>query len=568
MCGIVGIIGHYNLNLLPKCLKQLQNRGYDSAGIGVINDSNKLGNLKFINKKSIDELDKLTKNLIDTENNGIAHTRWATHGGITIQNCHPHHSMNEKFNLVHNGIIENYEEMYKFLISKNFTFSSDTDTEVIVNLIQYYHDLENNIEIAISKSLSILSGTWALLIQCVDNPDIIYAIKKGSPLLVGKTNNFTIVTSEVSGFNNMITNYHELKPEKLYKITKNTSDICFNLTFNSTDDVSLGKFKHWTLKEIYDQQNIITKITNNWSRIKNDKVLFGGLQNYQKKILSADNLIILGCGTSYNASLYARKHLCKLTNFKNVIVIDASNFDSSLIPKKSKNVGIFVSQSGETKDLFQCFDYIRQNTLLTIGVINVVDSLIARTVDCGIYLNIGKEMSVASTKVFLAQSLVLSMLAIYLSKNSNLTSTYISDIKNLQSLINSELDKEIDVEVFDNGFILSNTNLFPIALEASLKFKEITYSHIEPMCVNSLKHGPLALVSGKNFVNIVLGNEKTCIQEIEARNGKVINIIKDNYNIFSDLIYIIYLQKYNYYLSIEKNINPDFPRNLAKVVTV
>jgi glucosamine--fructose-6-phosphate aminotransferase (isomerizing) len=591
MCGIVSIIGNYKLNLIIECLYNLQNRGYDSAGISFIDEYGKYSFKKECHKESIDNLLKYTKstsNVKNTEfNNCISHTRWATHGGITSENCHPHISNNGKISLVHNGIIENYFELKQFLLKKNFTFYSETDSEIIVNLIEYfitYEPTESNesdeISNSIQKALSLCIGTWGLVIQYIEEPFKLYAIKKGSPLLLGKNDNISIITSEASGFNNLINNYHELISDCVYVIDNNCNiskehNISNLIDYNIKNEInlvySLGDFKHYTLKEIHEQQNIINKITNNGSRIKNNKIFLGGLYDYKEKILNCDNIVLFGCGTSYNACLYSIYHFKKLCNFKNVIAIDTCNFEEYLLPS-GKNCYFFISQSGETKDLFSVFEIIKKNKNLngiTVGIINVVNSLIARNVDCGVYLNIGKEMSVASTKVFMAQSLILILVGLYLSNDTNnLINNYINSIRNLEELIKIELNKEINIETFNNGFILASGTLFPIAMEASLKFKEITYSHIEPLSVNSLKHGPLALVSEKNFVNIILGKHESVKQEILARNGQVINIEINYENIFNDLLYIIHLQRYNYLLSLRKGINPDFPRNLAKVVTV
>ncbi len=599
MCGIIAILGEYNLFTIIECLKKLQNRGYDSAGLSYINKNNYVIK-KELFYESINNLLNYTKFKKDYQFfNCISHTRWATHGCITMNNCHPHLSNNEKICLVHNGIIENYLELKQFLIKNDYVFYSDTDTEIIVNLIEYYlnklkqsnHSYNNEecIQLSIYNALNNCIGTWGLVIQFIEEPNKLYAIKKGSPLLLGKNEKLSIITSEVSGFNNLIKNYHELETDYLYIIDNKYNKICkndknnflhnftidYSLEQKIITDYSLENFKHYTIKEIHDQVNIIKKITNNGSRIKNNKIIFGGLINYKEKIMNCDNIILFGCGTSYHACLYSIYHFKKLCNFKNVIAIDACNFEEYLIPKGT-NCYFYISQSGETKDLYNVLKIITENDNLNginIGIINIVDSLIARSVDCGVYLNIGKEISVASTKVFLAQSLILVLISIFLTNDNNiainnLIQNYINDIRNLEKLIEIELNKEISIESFNNGFILAKGTLFPIAMEASLKFKEITYSHIEPLSINSLKHGPLALVSEDNFVNIILGNHESAKQEILARNGKIINIEINYKNRFNDLLYIIHLQRYNYLLSLNKGINPDFPRNLAKVVTV
>lgn len=590
MCGITAILGKYDLNIIIDSLKNLQNRGYDSAGISYINQSIISSNFiikKELNKESIDNLQKSITSIkllnnYNNINNCIAHTRWATHGGITHDNCHPHISNNKKFCLVHNGIIENYDILKRFLLEKNYSFYSETDSEVIVNLIEYYYNIssEKKIQDAIFNAINMCKGTWGLVIQYMLEPNVQYAIKTGSPLLLGKTENFSIITSEVSGFNNLINNYHQLESNKLYKIDNINNiildsgnyikNIEYDLNNNNKIEYSLDNFNHYMIKEINEQSNIIKLITHNGARIKDDNIIFGGLDEYKEDILKCDNIILLGCGTSYHSCLYSIYYFNKFCKFKNIIAIDACNFNEYMLPS-GNNCYVFVSQSGETKDLYSALSIIKKNKLLNgimLGVINIPDSLIARSVNCGVYLNVGKEVSVASTKAFLGQSLILVMISLYLSCNKILNKKYFKDLRNLETLITKELEKEIHIDNFQNGYILANSNLLPIAMEAALKFKEITYSHIEALSVNSLKHGPLALVSDDNFINIILGEHKSAKQEILARNGKVVNIIIDNENIFNDLLYIIHLQRYNYELSIKKGINPDFPRNLAKVVTV
>ena len=565
MCGITAILGNFEYSLIINSLKQLQNRGYDSAGLSIL-DKNKYIFHKEINKESID---LLKEKYLDNHkfNNIIAHTRWATHGVISKNNCHPHISNNLEISLVHNGIIENYLELKNFLVNKNYIFTSETDTEVIVNLIEYYNINSNSFDDAINNALCKCNGTWGLVIQYIKEPDILYVVKKGSPLLIGKTEKYSIITSEISGFNNLINNYHELDSNKLYKINNNYNNLInYNLCIKSIELNSKDNYEHYMIKEINQQKNIIQNITCNGSRIKNNNIIFGGIDKYKNKILECDNLVLLGCGTSYHSCLYSMYHIKKMCKFKHIVAIDACNYEEYLIPN-GKNCYVFVSQSGETKDLYKILEGKKKD--ITIGIINVVDSLIARNVTCGIYLNIGKETSVASTKAFLGQSLVLVLLGLSLMNNNKiLLDNYLCDLRKLEEIIEIELNKEIIIEKINNGFILANSTLLPIAMEAALKFKEITYSHIEALSTNSLKHGPLALVTDDNFINIILGDNESVKQEILARDGKIINIILNYENLFNDLLYIIHLQRYNYILSIEKGIDPDYPRNLAKVVTV
>ncbi len=580
MCGIVAFLGNGNIFKILSCLKNLQNRGYDSAGFSYIDD-NKIIIHREIYKESIDNLIKLNSNINYKSNfiNSIAHTRWATHGEISIVNAHPHISNNKKISLVHNGIIQNYLELKNFLLKNNYTFYSDTDSEVIVNMIQYYYNLAENddddnkhyiIVDAINKTLGTLVGTWGLVIQYIDNPDIIYAVRSGSPLLIGKNDNLVIITSETNGFNNIISNYHTLQSNYLYEINVNTTIICDKSIISSPNKNNKGKYLHWMIKEIHDQSHIIQKITNNGSRIKNNNVVFGGLYQHMDKIKSCKNIVLYGCGTSYNACCFAKKFLYELTHFETITIIDASNFNKYDIPKNSDVINLFVSQSGETKDLY---DILKLVSGFNIGIVNVVDSLIARTVDCGIYLNIGKEYSVASTKVFTAQVLILVLFGVSLCNNELLVKKYINSIRDLDSLINIELNKELDINYKDyknytNGFILGDSLTNIIGNEIALKFKEITYIHMESLSYNTLKHGPLALVTNNNFICILLGDNINSENEIKCRGGKIIKYNITTNNIFNDLLYVIQLQRIIYKIALIKNIDPDYPRNLAKVVTV
>ena len=581
MCGIVALIGIFEYTLVIKCLKKLQNRGYDSAGFSYIHN-NKLNIKKKIYKESINELYKICYNLDKNNKNNmikscISHTRWATHGRINNDNCHPHISNNKKISLVHNGIIENYLELKNFLIDNNYTFYSETDSEVIVNLIQYYYELNNNIDVAINKTLNLCDGTWALIIQFIDIPNCIYAIRRGSPLLVGKNAEFVILTSETSAFNNTVSNYKSLNSNILYKFNNETNiETGIKLTRNNT--YNKYNYEHWMLKEIYDQNNIIYNITKNYSRLiydennENNYINFGGIKPHISKILNCNHLVLIGCGTSYNACCYSKSFFYDLCNFKTITCINACNYNKNDIPKSDKNLYIFVSQSGETKDLY---DILLKVQGFKIGIVNVVDSLIARSVDCGVYLNIGKEISVASTKAFTAQALLLSLLSINLSSDKLKINLYLRDFMNLQKLIDYQLENELfvkpeDLIKYKNGFILGNCNdgINFICDEIALKFKEITYIHIESLSTNSLKHGPLSLVSENDFICILLGNNQSTKEEILSRFGNVINFNINYDNKYNNLLYIFQFQKLIYYLSILKNIDPDYPRNLAKVVTV
>ena len=619
MCGIFGIVLNNNTDNIFKLildgLIQLQNRGYDSAGLSVIlNDSFKVH--KYASTNEENALQKLENKILEENINlnnyiysGIGHNRWATHGIKTDINAHPHLSNNKKFSIVHNGIIENYNELKKHLIKNGYIFYSQTDTEVIVNLIDFNYNINNNTFEAIKNTISNLKGTYGLLIQSLYEPNKLFCVRNGSPLLIGQNEDRVIVTSEQSGFCNMVNNFITLHNDDICIIEKQIEQILVTTTqtyikknITITDsNLSPYPYEHWTLKEINDQPNVILNSINKGGRIKsNSEVKLGGLEQHTNSLKNIQNIIILGCGTSYFACLYGMYFFKQMCNFNTVQVFDGAEFNEFDIPNIGSTAFILVSQSGETKDLHRCIDIAKVKNITTIGIINVVDSLIAREVDCGIYCNAGKEIGVASTKAFTSQVLCLSMASIWFAQLHNINEIkrgrMISDLHNLSQDIQNTLDscketiKNIShTIVANNMFLLGKGSDEYIAKEGSLKIKEISYIHSEGYSSSSLKHGPFALLD-ENFPVIILNLDQThraktinCYQEVASRNSPILFISNDLYisnDVSCDIIYIpenktyasllgiIPLQLLAYYLSINKGINPDKPKNLAKVVTV
>ena len=620
MCGIFGIVLNNNneniYNLILNGLIQLQNRGYDSAGVCLIKN-NKFEVNKCASSNKLNALDKLMsmKHIKESIYNtyiGIGHNRWATHGVKNDTNAHPHLSTDSKFVIVHNGIIENYNEIKQKLIKEGFVFNSQTDTEVIVNLLQYNYD--NNSEghtmtDIIKKTIEELRGTYGLLIQSLYEPNKLYCVRNGSPLLIGQNEEEVIVTSEQSGFCNKMSNYITLHNDDICVITKTDNNIVINTSHNyikkNVTQVDSNQtphpYKHWTIKEINDQPEVILNSINKGGRIKNaSEVKLGGLEQHIDSLKIIDNIIILGCGTSYFAGLYGMYFFKQLCQFNTVQVFDGAEFNEQDIPLIGNTVFILVSQSGETKDLHRCIEISKNNNITTIGIVNVVDSLIAREVDCGIYCNAGKEVGVASTKAFTSQVVCLSMAAIWFSTLQNINekkrTRMVSDLHNLSSDIRLTLElcseniKEFITKINkSNMFLLGKGSDEFIAKEGALKIKEISYIHSEGYSSSSLKHGPFALLD-ENFPVIILNMDQThraktlnCYQEVSSRNAPVL-IITNNISISSDvscdiiyvpenksyasLLGIIPIQLLAYHLSINKGINPDKPKNLAKVVTV
>ena len=624
MCGIFGIVlNNSNENictLIINGLIQLQNRGYDSAGICVIKN-NKFEVNKCASTNKVNALDKLMsmKNIKELKEEiyiGIGHNRWATHGIKNDINAHPHLSSDKNFVIVHNGIIENYNEIKQKLIKEGFIFYSQTDTEVIINLLQYNYNksILNNLEGTmmtdiIKQTIEELRGTYGLLIQSLYEPNKLYCVRNGSPLLIGQNDEEVIVTSEQSGFCNKMSNYITLHNDDICVITKIDNTIVINTSQNYIKkNVTLVDskqtpypYKHWTLKEINEQPDVILNSINKGGRIKNaSEVKLGGLEQHVDSLRNIDNIIILGCGTSYFAGLYGMYFFKQLCIFNTVQVFDGAEFNEQDIPIIGNTAFILISQSGETKDLHRCIEISKNNNITTIGIVNVVDSLIAREVDCGIYCNAGKEVGVASTKAFTSQVVCLSMAAIWFSTLQNINVKkrvrMISDLHNLSTDIKLTLDackghvKEFISKLNkSNMFLLGKGSDEFIAKEGALKIKEISYIHSEGYSSSSLKHGPFALLD-ENFPVILLNMDQThrsktlnCYQEVSSRNAPILLITNDmlmSREVTCDIIYvpenksyasllgIIPIQLLAYYLSLDKGINPDKPKNLAKVVTV
>jgi glucosamine--fructose-6-phosphate aminotransferase (isomerizing) len=621
MCGIFGILTTRSNteNIYDKIINglfQLQNRGYDSSGLSVLNEG-KIQTYKYASTVTESSLDKLKNlNIIKTENDeiyqGIGHNRWATHGIKNDINAHPHLSNDGNFALVHNGIIENYGSLKQFLVENGYSFYSQTDTEVIVNLVSYYYKIHNDTFTALKYVIDKLEGTYGVILLDVNSPNKIYCVRNGSPLLIGKNEDSIIITSEQSGFCNLISNYITLHNDDICVIERKNELLI--KTFNSYThkkvniverDLTPYPYDHWTLKEIHYQPTCVLNAINNGGRIKNQtEVKLGGLEQHIGILKDITNIIILGCGTSFNAGLYGMYYFKKICNFNCVQTFDGAEFNEDDICKIGKTAVILISQSGETKDLHRCIGIAQQHNLVTIGVINVVDSLIAREVDCGIYCNSGVEVGVASTKSFTSQVVCLSLISIWFAQihniNENKRLKMISDLHNLSNDFRNTLDDVLEqVKVvahtfntsgIKNMFLLGKGSDEYIAHEGSLKIKEISYVHAEGYSASSLKHGPFALLD-ENFPVIILNTDTihtskimNCVEEVSSRNSPIVLItsqlmdftkekeivtirVRENTS-YSSLLGAIPLQLLAYYLSIEKGINPDKPKNLAKVVTV
>jgi len=611
MCGIVGYLGidDYKKYILSG-LKLLQNRGYDSVGISSIVNNEKINTVKFASTDTNDALKilevEVEKN--DSEpfiNVAIGHTRWATHGGKTDINAHPHHDNKDRIALVHNGIIENYSELKQSLLKDGFVFRSQTDTEVIAVLLGKYLDKGETMENSIKKTIEDLSGTWALVIINKDFPNKLWITRNGSPLLLGLDDEFVMIASEHIAFGNYCKSYIDIDNHDLIEITKTNTSIEYNKNIQHYSikekpkqviELSPTNYDHWLIKEIMEQPSAVTRVLNNGGRIDtNVTVKLGGLDDNKGRLLNTNHLLILGCGTSYHSGLWSLDIFKQFDIFDTVSIYDGAEFNIRDIPKKGKTLAILLSQSGETKDLHHCIQIIKDYDMVSLGIVNVIDSLIAREVECGVYLNAGREVSVASTKSFTNQCIALSMVALWFSQNKGnhmeKRRQMLSDLRKIpiqiSNLFGDENIQKIKtlaskLKTASSIFLLGKGRTSAIAMEGALKLKEVAYIHSEGYSSSALKHGTFALITPGLPIIIFdideehhLKNQNT-YQEVFARNADVIRIgfdktsdlVIEKNNIFGGILANVHIQLLSYYIALELGHNPDFPKNLAKVVTV
>ena len=627
MCGITAYLGSESaFEYIIASLILLQNRGYDSAGICTIDGSETFINHKYASTKDHTAIELLQPYGKEHTGHsiGIGHTRWATHGAKTDTNAHPHFDTNKEFCVVHNGIIENYLELKHRLLQNGICFVSQTDTEVVPKLLEYYLRLErervgeNGIvdfeENVLRKAIGDIEGTWALVILYKDTPNKLYLCKNGSPLVMGMDERFALISSEQLPLSQYFSNYITLADGDIITITRDENGkILFPNRTNYTEKVIQNKvletssypYPHWTIKEICEQPMSILRTLNMGGRLLGDnQVKLGGLDDHREKLVNTDHIILLGCGTSYNAGQIGCTMIRSLQCVDTVQCIDASEFTVDDIPMNGKTTFVFLSQSGETKDLHRCIDPIRKRNCTIISIVNVVGSLISRESDCGIYLNAGREVGVASTKSFTSQVVALSLLAIWFSQHKNTSAhlrlKYVRDLRNLSLDVEQLISKSIEsVRILAKGlrdttqmFILGRGMLKSVSDEASLKIKEIGYIHAEGYAGGSLKHGPFALIDPQTVIFLIAPRDENfskminAAEEVKSRHARVFLITNPssredykkelfeqvitipNNEMFQTVLSVIPLQLLSYEIACLKGHSPDFPRNLAKVVTV
>jgi glucosamine--fructose-6-phosphate aminotransferase (isomerizing) len=610
MCGIVGYIGDKNVYpILINGLKRLEYRGYDSAGISILKDEIKV----FKKQGKVADLEQYVSDKDVVGNIGIGHTRWATHGEPNDTNAHPHTSANGHFVLIHNGIIENYTSLKNKLIKRGYSFYSETDTEVLANLIEYiYLKGKVSAEIAVRLALTKVVGAYGLVILCKDEPDRLIAARKGSPLVIGIGENEYFLASDATPIVEYTKSVIYLNNDDVAIIKKN--ELLLKTVSNDTLvpkvqklDLEIGMmekngFEHFMLKEIFEQPRSIQDTFR--GRITPDlkDLRLGGLYDVLPRLIEAKRIIIIGCGTSWHAGLvgeYLFEDLARLP----VEVEYASEFRyrNPLITKD--DVVIAISQSGETADTLAAIQLAKEAGALVLGICNVVGSSIPRETDAGVYTHAGPEIGVASTKAFTAQVTVLILMAILIGRKRGLLSdeVYLDLIKEMNQ-IPSKLDyllsfdkqyKQIAGMYKDaNNFLyLGRGYFFPVALEGALKLKEISYIHAEGYPAAEMKHGPIALIDENMPVVVIAAKDKSYekivsnIQEVKARNGIVIAIVTEGDTVIRNmadhvleipkcdeklvsLLAVVPLQLLSYHIAVMRGCNVDQPRNLAKSVTV
>lgn len=614
MCGIVGYIGYRDAYpIIVKGLQRLEYRGYDSAGIALYDGADI--NLSKT-KGKVEDLKNKSKSTISLKGNlGIGHTRWATHGVPNDVNSHPHYSNSGDLVIIHNGIIENYESIKKALTERGYTFTSDTDTEVLVNLIEEVQKTEDvMLGQAVQIALNQVVGAYAIAVFDKKKPDEIVVAKLGSPLAIGIGENEFFIASDASPFIEFTNNAVYLKDEEMaiirlgkeIKLRKIQNDAVaypniLELQMN-LEEIEKGGYDHFMLKEIFEQPRAILDTYRGRLLADQGLIKMAGIDLNLEKFLNANRIIIVACGTSWHAGLVAEYIFEDLARIP-VEVEYASEFRYRNPVITDKDVLIAISQSGETADTLAAIKLAKEKGAFVFGVCNVVGSSIARETDAGAYTHAGPEIGVASTKAFTTQITVLTLLALKLAKEKGEFSEsqfheILTELETIPSKVEKALETNTLIEIIadvykdsPNCLYLGRGYNFPVALEGALKLKEISYIHAEGYPAAEMKHGPIALIDEQMPV-IVIATKKghyekvvSNIQEIKSRKGKIIAIvtegdeqvtqladhvieIPESSESLSPLLTTIPLQLLSYHIAVMRNCNVDQPRNLAKSVTV
>lgn len=613
MCGIVGYIGHRDaFPVVIKGLKRLEYRGYDSAGV-MLYDGAQLKVSKT--KGKVTDLEERSKEITTNGTIGMGHTRWATHGVPNDVNSHPHVSNSGNLCIIHNGIIENYEPLKKELIKRGYTFSSDTDTEVLVNLIEEVQKKEKaKLGKAVQIALNQVVGAYAIVVFDKTNPDEFVVARLGSPLAIGIGDNEFFIASDASPFIEYTSNAVYLEDEEMAVVAMGKPLSVRNIKDDSLVDpyvqelqmnleqIEKGGYDHFMLKEIYEQPNVIRDTYRGRLLADEGIIKMAGIEDNLEKFLNAERILIVACGTSWHAGLVAEYIFEEFTRIP-VEVEYASEFRYRNPIINKRDIVIAISQSGETADTLAAIKLAKENGAFVFGVCNVVGSSISRETHAGAYTHAGPEIGVASTKAFTTQITILTLIALRLAKAKGTLShtdfhRYLQELtvipeKVAEALLTNEVAQEI-ARAFKNSsncLYLGRGYNFPVALEGALKLKEISYIHAEGYPAAEMKHGPIALIDDQMPVIVIAPKQGhydkvvSNIQEIKSRSGRIIAVVTkgdvqvrdladyvievpDTADALSPLLTTIPLQLLSYHIAVMRGCNVDQPRNLAKSVTV
>ncbi len=610
MCGIVAYVGHRQAHeVIIKGLKRLEYRGYDSTGIALLNS----GLNVYKKKGKVSELESFLKGMDLNSHIGMGHTRWATHGEPNDENAHPHYSATKKLAIIHNGIIENYGSLKQDLIRKGHTFLSDTDTEVFIHFIEDIKEKENcSLDEAVRLALTKVVGAYAIVVMSLEDPDLLIAARKGSPLVLGVGKGEFFMASDATPiieYTNEVVylNDQEIAIVNNGKLTiKNTANLPLTPYVQTVDleleAIEKGGYEHFMIKEIYEQVRSIKDCMRGRLDSSSGRLILGGLREYLNKLVNADRILIVACGTSWHAGLVAEyffEEFCRIP----VEVEYASEFRYRNPVIREGDVVIAISQSGETADTLAAIDLAKSKGAIIFGVCNVVGSSIPRATHAGAYTHAGPEIGVASTKAFTAQLTVLSMIALIVAqKKGTITEQkfheMLVEMENIPAKVEQALKLDAQIQVIAKTFkdatnflYLGRGYNFPVALEGALKLKEISYIHAEGYPAAEMKHGPIALIDQEMPVVVIATKDSSYekivsnIQEVKARKGRIISIVTAGDTVIPKMsefvievpatleqlmpmVTVIPLQLLSYHIAVLRGCNVDQPRNLAKSVTV
>lgn len=610
MCGIVGYIGTRDAYpVLIKGLKRLEYRGYDSAGVALLNGDTTI----YKKKGKVSELEAYVRGKETLSTIGIGHTRWATHGKPSDLNAHPHQSEKGLFTIIHNGIIENYSVLKKTLMDQGMKFYSETDTEVLANLIEYIYTSEDvSVEVAVSLALQKVVGAYGLLVISREDPNLVIAARRSSPLVIGLGNNEYFIASDATPIVEYTDRVIYLNNDDIALIRRDEL-VLKNLVSETTKvniktlDMSISEmekqgYEHYMLKEIFEQPRSIMDTFRGRINSETNEIRLGGLLDVKDQLVNAKRIVVIACGTSWHAGLVGEYLIEDLARIP-VEVEYASEFRYRNPMIGPDDVVLAISQSGETADTLAAIQLAREAGALVLGICNVAGSSISRETHAGVYTHAGIEIGVASTKAFTAQVTVLTMMAIMIGKEKGLLSEkrfsqLLKELNDVPGQIEKilELNEEFKhiAEMYkdaSNVLYLGRGVSFPVALEGALKLKEISYIHAEGYPAAEMKHGPIALIDEKMPVVFIATRDGSYekivsnIQEVKARNGVVIAIVTEGDSIIKEiadhvieipksdeslvsLTAVVPLQLIAYHIALMRGCNVDQPRNLAKSVTV